>query len=420
MSGAETALAPVPDAWPYWDGTPLPPSDRLRWGFTTGACACGCLAASWLALRGRTDQRGVALRFGDGVTRTLPLGPELADWPGWMVIRKNAGDDPDCTHGLLVAGRVSPWPEDAPADERDLVITVADARVRIHCVTGVGLAGRAGLDCQRGRWAVNPGVTAMLADNLLALGLREGAWTAAIAIPGGEALAARTLNASLGVTGGLSLLGTTGLVRPFSHEAYMATVRVCLRAAASEGDTCVLCTGRRTLRAARDWFAAPGHGGGRGPLPESAFVSMADFAGESLRAAAGLGLRHVVVCCMPGKLLKYAAGRDNTHAHREAQDMDLLGDVCAALFPDNPGLAGEARACPGMRAAMELFSPAQTDMVLERLAGRALEQFLRLCRRPATTGRNTMPSFALLLADFAGRAVRRYADETQDDPGQTC
>ncbi len=421
MSGEERTLAPVPAAWPRWDGSPLPPSGALRWGFTTGACACACLTASWLALRGEGSPDHVDLRFGDGATRRLPLEPALPDWPGFTVVRKNAGDDPDCTHGLLVAGRIRPAAATDAPDGRALTVMVEEASVRLHCPVGVGLATRAGLDCAPGRWAVNPGVTHMLAENLNRSGLHDGSWVAEIVIPDGAALAARTLNRSLGVVGGLSLLGTTGLVRPFSHDAYIATVRVCLRAAAAAGDVCVLCTGSRTLRAAREWFAGPGRGH-LGPVPDEAFVSIADFIGPALRCAAGLGIRRRVVCCMPGKLLKYAAGHDNTHAHREAQDMNLLGDVCAAVLPGEPDLAARARACPSMRAAMDLLDEDRARPVLDRLAALALGRFLRLCPSPDNSGGNAVPAFALLLSDFSGRAVRCYADDDAPpgEAGPTC
>ena len=107
-------LAPVPDAWEYWDGTPQPRTDLLRWGYTTGACVAGALVASWLSIKDASardscpDQRSssVSLLFGDGKVRSLPLGPAIAELPGFSVIRTIGGDDPDCTHGILIAARL--------------------------------------------------------------------------------------------------------------------------------------------------------------------------------------------------------------------------------------------------------------------------------------------------------------------------
>ncbi|MDO5538028.1 MAG: cobalt-precorrin-5B (C(1))-methyltransferase CbiD [Desulfovibrionaceae bacterium] len=440
---AEKGLAPVPDHWEWWDGSPLPESGELRWGYTTGAAAAAALTASLLALKGQAED-SVPLLFGDGATRGIPLDPPDAAWPGWTRVRKNGGDDPDCTHGLVVYGRLTLLDgippvggadtgagarsdagtgagPDTGSDERDIELAAKAARVRLHCVSGVGVCTRDGLDCRKGRWAVNPGVLAMLAANLARAGIGEGLWLAEIAIPEGAALAAKTLNRTLGIEGGLSLLGTTGLVRPFSHEAYMATVRVCLRAAARAGRTAVLCTGRRTLQSAREWCLARCEGSGTDDLPrlpdhmdETSFVSIADFVGESLRAARAFALERIIVCCMPGKLLKYAAGHDNTHAHKVGQDMALLAERLGLLYPERPELAAAALACPSMRQAMEMLDAAGQEAVIADLAALALPRFLRLCRDPAKEGEAQAPppSFALLLTDFSGRVTRLVPDRT--------
>ena len=379
-------LAPVPDQWPWWDGTPLEKSSVLRWGFTTGACVAAVLTASLLEQRPDAtpetvpplapDQTGwVRLLFGDGHLRLLPLGPKLPQYPGFCVIRKNAGDDPDCTHGLLVAGRLRLVQDQAdraakplPNDARDLTLAVGRATVFLHSLEGTGLVTLSGLDAPEGHWAINQSARAFLARNLAHAGIDSGVWQADIALCGGAALAAKTLNPSLGVQGGLSILGTTGLVRPFSHEAYAASLRMALALARKQSDCVVLGTGTRTLQTARDWCTTHPP---CAPLPAHACVAIADFVQESLEAAGRLHFRRLLLVCMPGKLLKIAAGFTNTHAHRVPQAMDLLGRLCAELFPGEERRIRAVSAAPSVRKALEALDADQQDRLLTHLGHRA-------------------------------------------------
>ncbi len=406
-------LAPIPAAWEYWDGTPLPKSALLRWGYTTGACVAAALTASWLARANpaAVPPERVDILFGDDVIRSLPMSPGLPHYPGFAVIRKNAGDDPDCTHGLLVACRLRPQSTDEEADPRDVFVHAGNATIRLHALCGVGLVTLEGLDCQKGHWAINPGVLRMIRANLARSGLQDGSWVGDIAIPGGETVSSRTLNKTLGVTGGLSLLGTTGLVHPFSHNAYTASVRLALRCAAQYADTVCLCTGQRTQAAARQWAALPEQTALFGVLPAESFISIADFLGDSLRAAAESGVQRVIVCCMPGKLLKYAAGCDNTHARKVAQALELLPEAMLSIFPDRPGLKSELATQPSMRAALTFFTEEEQHRLFTWLAGKALCQFRSLCPEKAGKG-NVRPSFAILLSDFTGKALRFFPDRT--------
>ena len=421
LQGAESAgdgqrgLAPVPDVWEYWDGTPQPRTDLLRWGYTTGACVAGALVASWFSIKDTSardscpDQRfsSVSLLFGDGRVRSLPLGPEIAELSGFSVIRKNGGDDPDCTHGILIAARLRPAGADDSIDSRDVLCRVREAKVYLHALCGVGLVTLDGLDCQKGHWAINPGVVRMIEANLERAGLCEGIWIAEIAIPEGEALASRTLNRTLGIKGGLSLLGTTGLVRPFSHEAYIASVRLSLRCAARLANTAFLCTGTRTMAAARQWATSSCLKAVSPDLPAECFVSIADFLGDSLREACQCRMERVIVCCMPGKLLKYAAGYDNTHAHKVAQAMELLLKAIADLFPERRNLERELADLPSMRAMLTFFSRDEQTRLFTSLAKASLQNFTALVAASVT---REPPAFAILLTDFNGTPIHFFPD----------
>lgn len=411
-------LAPVPDQWAAWDGSPLPPSSSLRWGYSTGACLCAVLTASYRRLALNTEENTVRLVFGDGKERTLPLEKELPDYPGFAVIRKNGGDDPDCTHGILLAGRIQKLASlsDAPQDDRDLEIAAGKARIRIHAITGIGTATRNGLDCEKGHWAVNKGVLAMLKANLEKEGLTSGYWLAEVVIPDGEKTAKKTLNHTLGVEGGLSILGTTGLVRPFSNEAYLATIRVCLKSASLAGKTAVLCTGHRTLCSAREWAGTAFCHSKFGLIADACFVTIADFLRESLRCAQTLGFASLIIACMPGKLLKYAAGFSNTHAAQSSQDMALLAQTIEVVLPEKAELLPQIQKCTSMRQACDLLSQNELDAVLRSLAQKALAHFEQHCiQKPAQASGKQLSArdiqqavpvqFALLVTDFAGKIL---------------
>ncbi len=424
-------LGPVPDIWPWWDGTPLPSSPLLRWGYTTGAAATAALVASFREMQAKRsrDAAGnvsfghVEVRFGDGKTRKIPLSPERADYPGYVCVRKNGGDDPDCTHGIEILAKIVPESPEAardmesvPCGPADIALTRGRARVRLHGLCGVGLATRPGLDCADGHWAINYGTQAMILDNLEAAGMRDGSWAALLAIPEGAEKAKSTLNGTLGVVGGLSLLGTTGLVRPFSHEAYISSIRTNLRQARLLNPTIFLGTGTRTLKTAKA-FCQESPCAFLHEVPETSFVSMADFFAESLEAAARLDFERIVVVCMPGKLLKMAAGFDNTHAHKNAQNMGLLAEV----FMKATGHATALDAAASMREAMGLMNGQEQKRVLEALAGMALDRVEELvrdkgdgdrtCEGKSGGAKGARRRCGILLAGFAGEVLDFFACE---------
>ncbi|WP_346667392.1 cobalt-precorrin-5B (C(1))-methyltransferase CbiD [uncultured Desulfovibrio sp.] len=356
---------------------------RLRWGYSTGACAAAVAVAAWLRLRDGERPESVRLHFLDGRERRLPLLPPPA--PYQACIRKNGGDDPDCTHGATVCARLRAATPDECRPE-DHLLRVEDADLILRGGTGIGLCTRAGLDCEPGHWAITSGPRRMLTDNLRRAGLHSGCWLLEISIPEGVELARHTLNPQLGVAGGLSLLGATGLVRPYSHEAYLATIRICVEGHARNGGRCmVFCTGGRTRAGA----------GKRLPdLPDGAFVCIGDFIAESLELACHNRMREIVVACMAGKLCKYAAGFRNTHAAKSTQDMALLRAEVRRCLPRATALHEALAHSASVREALLSLPDDARPALLRRLAHRALEQFARHC--PAS------PALRLLVFDFDG------------------
>lgn len=337
----------------------------LRKGFSTGANAAAAITAAWKMLNGENIHGAVPLLFPDGVTRTLPLA---ACTPGFARIIKDGGDDPDCTHGAVLEARLSAAAPEQAAPE-DYLLPVGQALLILRAAGGIGLCTLPGLDCEQHKWAINHGPRRMIADNLARSGMQEGCWLAEISVKDGERLAGKTLNPLLGVVGGISILGTSGIVRPYSHEAYIATIRICVRSTRLSGfNKAAFCTGGRTAALAKSLLP---------DYPSISFICIGDFIAESLQSAVEQGMAEAVVACMPGKLCKYAAGFANTHAHKVAQDMPLFLRTAERHAP----LSKEARrnilACSSVRQALAL-APEEAHLSIYRdLAAEAQRQFRR-------------------------------------------
>lgn len=344
---------------------PSPLHQPLRKGFSTGANAAAAITAAWRMLNGENAGESVPLLFPDGETRMLPLA---ASGPGFARIIKDGGDDPDCTHGAVMEARVRTAVREEAAPE-DYLLSIGGATLILRSAGGIGLCTLPGLDCEQHKWAINQGPRRMIADNLARAGMREGCWLAEIFVRDGERLARKTLNPLLGVVGGISILGTSGIVRPYSHEAYIATIRICVRSTRLSGfDKAVFCTGGRTASMAKALL--PGY-------PSISFICIGDFIAESLQSAGEQGMNEAVVACMPGKLCKYAAGFSNTHAHKVAQDMPLF----LRTAERHAALTEEARrsilSCSSVRQALALV-PEEAHLSLYRdLAAEARHQFQR-------------------------------------------
>jgi cobalt-precorrin-5B (C1)-methyltransferase len=319
---------------------------RLRTGFTTGACAAAAAKGATLLLLGRTPTHA-SLR--------LPWGsPDAGDVEFPLVgcvrsgdsaecgVVKDAGDDPDVTDGIEVRASVS-WsgaffPSSAGGPE---------AAVRIEGGEGVGRITKAGLALPVGEAAINPVPRAMIE-----LGVREAlaesGWRkpcglrVVVSLPRGEEVSLRTLNARLGILGGLSILGTTGIVIPLSADAWRATLDSGLDVARAAGvPFVVLSHGRSSERAAQALLPE---------LPPESFVLMGDHVGYALDAAASRGLG-VVLAGQFAKFCKVAAGALETHVKDSALDRGLLRDLLLRTgFPP-----GEAEAALQANTAREVF-----------------------------------------------------------------
>lgn len=313
------------------------PEGELRRGWTTGACATAAVKAAFAALRTGTFPDPVTISLPKGETPAFPLALEELG-PGWARagIIKDAGDDPDVTHGCMVVATVR---------ERE-------GGILFRAGPGVGMVTKGGLPIPPGEPAINPVPRQMMAQVISEIG-GTGA-DIEISIPGGEVLADKTWNPRLGIVGGLSILGTTGIVNPFSCAAWIASIHRGIDVARAMGLAHVAgCTGSTSEDAVRAHYG----------LPLEAMLDMGDFAGGLLKYLRTHPVARVTIGGGFGKMTKLAQGALDLHSGRSQVELDYL----AALAPELPRSSVLAA-----NTAQEVLEMAQGIPLAERVAEAAL------------------------------------------------
>jgi cobalt-precorrin-5B (C1)-methyltransferase len=340
----------------------------LRTGFSTGTAAAGAVTAALLALAGREAPASIEVPLPGGGVLMVPLHQQrLAGSVGEGRIIKNAGDDPDVTHGAQIGARLWLLNGSAP-----------DGEIRWARGEGVGLVTKPGLPIPPGEPAINPVPRKMMRQvinhwwpNLFpgrALRLEVEVF-----VPQGEELARQTLNPRLGILGGISILGTTGLVKPYSHQAYRATIATALKVARAAGlDRVVFSTGGKSEALAQTLL--PG-------LPEEALVQVGDYVHFAIRLAGRLGFQKIIVAAFLGKALKIAQGLGHTHASRGEVDLNLLARWTQDLT-GNAALAAAVTQANTARGALELLVAAGGLPVVTRVGEEMLRTLRSFADRP--------------------------------------
>ncbi|MDA8361975.1 MAG: cobalt-precorrin-5B (C(1))-methyltransferase [Gammaproteobacteria bacterium] len=337
-----------------------------RTGFTTGACSAAAARAATLGLvTGRVPESVDCLLPNRQIIRFAVAEGRSDGRQAQAVVVKDAGDDPDCTHGAHLTVDVS-------------LKTDAPGTVTLKAGDGVGTVTMPGLGLEVGGPAINPVPRRNIEENVRAAAaelLAQAGLEIIISVPDGEKMAKKTLNARLGIIGGISILGTTGIVRPYSTAAWRASVVQGIEVVAGQGqDTVVLTTGGRTEKFVMQELPQ---------LPPSCFVQMGDFLRYALDTAAREGIRNVVIGGMVGKLTKIAQGETITHAGRAEVDTDLLAElarkagapteVCEAIV--NAETARFAAECMQELGLYTAFHEALARRVIETLDERYLGRF---------------------------------------------
>lgn len=334
-----------------------PGTRNLRHGYTTGACAAAAAkgAAIMLARQELLAEVAIDLPAGPSVIFQLHGCSFNSDRASCFII-KDAGDDPDITNGAEIHAEV--MLTFSPGETGSAGIS----EITIRGGVGIGKVTKPGLAVQPGDYAINPVPRRMIEE-----ALRQGfipnenssypagcnySLHTVISIPDGEIRAKKTLNSRLGIIGGLSILGTTGIVRPISAKAWTDTIDAALDVAKASGCSTVIFSTGRTSELAAQKRLSISHNSARGTfdkqltakIPEEAYVMMGDYVAYSLRAAVQRGFMRPVIACQFAKLLKIACGHENTHAAASQLDLSTLLEWArsAGLPPDTISIIAHA------------------------------------------------------------------------------
>ncbi|SHF81525.1 cobalt-precorrin-5B (C(1))-methyltransferase [Streptoalloteichus hindustanus] len=310
----------------------------LRYGWTTGACATAATTAAYTALLTGSFPDPVEILLPKGQRPAFALAREELGADAAMAgIVKDAGDDPDVTHGAVIRSTVR---HGAPG-----------TGVVFRAGPGVGTVTKPGLPLPVGEPAINPVPRQMISQHVAEVAARHGGTgdvVVEISVDNGEELARRTWNPRLGILGGLSILGTTGVVVPYSCSAWIDSIRRGIDVARAAGYQHVAgCTGSTSERVATELYG----------LPEDALLDMGDFAGAVLKYLRRHPVPRLTIAGGVGKLSKLADGHLDLHSGRSQVNHDLLADLTREAGGD-PELVEQVRAANTALGALHLCQPA--------------------------------------------------------------
>ncbi|MEM9715978.1 MAG: cobalt-precorrin-5B (C(1))-methyltransferase [Pseudomonadota bacterium] len=308
----------------------------LRRGWTTGACATAAVKAGLTALWGDVQLTEVGITLPKGEMPVFPVAhfERGTDWVS-VGITKDAGDDPDVTHGALIIATVR----------------ASGGGVVFQAGEGVGTVTKEGLPIAVGEPSINPVPRQMMTaevDTAAQKFDRAPDVEITVSIPGGEEIAKKTWNGRLGIVGGLSILGTTGVVRPFSCAAWIASIHRGIDVARAEGLPHVAgCTGATSEKVVQDLYA----------LPDIAMLDMGDFSGGMVKYLRKNPVPRLTVGGGIGKITKLAQGAVDLHSSRSQVDFAALNDLSVGLglvdvTDCNTALEAATRAGRGLSAAL--------------------------------------------------------------------
>ena len=325
--------------WPESDDSPQP----LRSGLTTGTCATACSVAAAFQLLAKTQMEVAEVTLPKGRVVHLPIVDinELSSDCMRADVIKDAGDDPDATHGATVFVELS---------------LVKQEGITFQAAKGVGTVTRKGLLLDVGEPAINPVPRKMITEHLESIAKQlnyHGGFNVAIGIENGEEIALKTMNGRLGILGGLSILGTTGIVRPFSCSAYIASIYQGIDVASANGCTHLAATtGNRSEEAIKAYYQ----------LPDISLIEMGDFVGAVISQLNKVtGITKLSLCAGFGKMSKLAMGKWNLHSQSSSIDLNFLAQLAVSAGADEL-LATKVSSANTSIEALDLCNMAKIDL----------------------------------------------------------
>ena len=329
----------------------------LRRGWTTGACAAAAARAAYQALLTGEFPDPVTSRLPKGETPSFPLAQKvLENDAASAAVIKDAGDDPDVTHGALIVARVS--------------MGAVGSGVTFHGGSGVGTVTKPGLPVPPGEPAINPAPRVLIREMLTEVATehdRVPDVAVVISVPDGKRMAAHTWNPRLGIVGGRSILGTTGVVIPYSCSAWIHSIHQGIDVARATGIEHIAgATGKTSEAAVRRH-----HG-----LEEAAVVDMGDFVGGMLKYLNNHPVPRLTIAGGFAKLTKLAQGHMDLHSDRSQVDFDALAGLADGLGALEPvvrsvrvaNTASEARELVAGLRLGDAIAAAARETVLGRLS----------------------------------------------------
>ena len=349
----------------------------MRRGWTTGACATAATKAALSALLGQGFPDPVQIRLPGGQTPSFALAHEFAgaDYAEAGIV-KDAGDDPDVTHGATIIVRIERGQK--------------DSGIVFHAGSGVGTVTKAGLPVPVGEAAINPVPRSMMEEVINTTCTRHKCaadFSVTISVPGGENIARKTWNPRLGIVGGISILGTTGIVIPYSCSAWIHSIHSGINVARAAGLTHIVgATGDISEKAARAHLG----------LPDEAYIDMGDFVGGLLKYLRTHPVSRVTIAGGFAKLSKFAQGAMDLHSGRSEVDFNFLSAL-VEQFDGDKILVQKCRDANSANEVLQLTKAGKID-----LGGAIAQKCTKVARNVA---KSTKIEVDILVVDRDGKIV---------------
>ena len=353
---------------------------KLRKGFTTGTCSAAAAKAGILAIinQKRVESVNVVLPKGDSIKIKIERC-EFSTTSARCAVIKDGGDDPDVTHGAEIIVDVS--------------LSENLGEIEIDGGKGVGIVTKPGLGLEINKPAINPVPKQMINKNLNEVGeklLLKNGIKVIISVPKGEELARKTDNPRLGILGGISILGTSGIVIPYSTASFAASIRQNLDVSLALGnDTVVLTTGGRSEEFSKSIV----------DLPEHCFVKMGDFSGYTIQQCAKKGIKKAYIVGFIGKLSKMAMGVKQTHVKGSKVDMGFLSEL-AKNSGANERLIEQIKKANTARHVQEIVQENNLDEFFSKVCSKVYEHMIEYSENKV--------DLEIVLFDFNGTILTRF------------